>query len=228
VNAFYDKSHVLKDLSFSIESGEAVAMLGRNGAGKTTTIRSIMNVADVSVTGDIRYDGTEITDLSPEETAPLGIGWVPETRRVFPNLTVKENLRMGQIRADEADLTLEQIYSFFPRLEDRTTQMGGTLSGGEQQMLAIARVLLTNPDLLLVDEPFEGLMPSLIDELVDILADLVDRGYSMLLVEQKPEEALPLTGEAIILETGEIEYKSSSKELLENRELLERHIGVSR
>jgi branched-chain amino acid transport system ATP-binding protein len=227
LDAYYDKSHVVTDLSLSIDDGEAMAILGRNGAGKTTTIHSIMGTGGVRTTGDITFDGSPLAGLTPESRAGLGIGWIPEGRRIFPNLTVKENLRMGAIRARDDSVTFEEIYDIFPRLSDRTDQLGGTMSGGEQQMLAIARTLLTDPDLLLIDEPFEGLMPSLVDQLVDVLSELVDRGFSILLVEQKPEETLSIADKACILDAGKIVYKGTPDELQDQDALLERHIGIA-
>jgi len=226
LDTYYSKSHVLRNVSLTVDAGKVMAILGRNGAGKTTLIRSIMGVKAVRTTGGISFDGTDLTGLDPEDRANLGIGWVPESRRIFPNITVEENLRMGQIHAASHDMTLEGMYEFFPKLGERRTQSGGTLSGGEQQMLAIARALLTDPDLLLVDEPFEGLMPSLVRDIEEILNRLVDQGYSLLLVEQKPEETLGLADTAAILETGEIVYDGRPDRLLDDDELLRTHIGV--
>lgn len=227
LNSYYGKSHVIKDLSLSIESGEAMAMLGRNGAGKTTTIRSIMGIGEVRTSGEISFNDTDLSNLTPEQRAGLGLGWIPESRRIFPHLTVAENLQMGEIQATDSDLEYDEIYDIFPRLEDRLEQLGGTMSGGEQQMLAIARTLLTDPDLLLIDEPFEGLMPSLVDRLVEVLSELVERGFSVLLVEQKPEETLDIADRVCILNTGEIVYNGTPEELREQTDLLERHIGIA-
>jgi branched-chain amino acid transport system ATP-binding protein len=227
LDAYYGKSHVVTDLSLSIDNGEAMAILGRNGAGKTTTIHGIMGTGGVRTTGEIVFDGKPLAGLTPESRAGLGIGWIPEGRRIFPNLTVEENLRMGAIRGSGSQVTFEEVYDIFPRLSDRLNQLGGTMSGGEQQMLAIARTLLTEPNLLLIDEPFEGLMPSLVDQLVDVLSELVDRGFSVLLVEQKPEETLSIADKACILEAGEIVYKGTPNELRDQDMILQRHIGIA-
>lgn len=227
LNSYYGKSHVIKDLSLSIESGEAMAMLGRNGAGKTTTIRSIMGTGEVRTSGEISFDGTSLAGRTPEERASLGLGWIPESRRIFPNLTVAENLQMGKIQSKGGDVGYDEIYEIFPRLEDRQDQLGGTMSGGEQQMLAIARTLLTDPDLLLIDEPFEGLMPSLVEKLVEVLSELVERGFSLLIVEQKPEETLSIADDVCILNTGEIVYEGTPDDLRTQTDLLETHIGIA-
>lgn len=225
LTSYYDTSQILTDVSLEIDDGETIAVLGRNGAGKTTLIRSILDVGGVRTEGTIKFKRTNLVGLRTEQRVNMGIAWVPENRRIFPNLTVLENLRMAGMVSDSSDVSYNDIYDIFPRLAERKSQLGGTLSGGEQQMLAIGRALLTDPEILLVDEPFEGLMPSLVREVRDVLEDLSAR-FSILIIEQKPEETLSIANEAYILEMGNIVHHGDSDELLDNEELLRKHIGI--
>lgn len=225
VDAYYDKSHVLHNLNLDIGDNEIVTLLGRNGAGKTTTISSIMGV-ETRVEGQITFHGEDITGAPSDEVFSRGISWVPEERRVFTNLTVKENLRMGLINTDgDSDERLADIYDLFPRLKNRLHQKAGTMSGGEQQMLTLARSLLCEPDLLLVDEPYEGLMPKLVDEVADVLMELASKDMAMLMAEQNIEKTLGLADRAYVIENGSIVHEGSAAEL-QDEELQEELLGV--
>jgi branched-chain amino acid transport system ATP-binding protein len=228
IDASYGKKQVLTGVSIDIDHGETVAIIGRNGAGKTTLIRSILGTEGVDVDGSIMFKGTDLVGLKTEQRVQQGLGWIPENRRVFPNLTVRENLRMGSMRARTDSITLTDMYDLFPRLEEREDQLGGTLSGGEQQMLSIARALLTDPDLLLVDEPFEGLMPSLVDETERVLRDLGREEHAILLVEQNVQKTLGIADEGYILANGEIVHRERADSLLTEEQLLKRHVGIKR
>jgi len=227
LDGYYDKSHVLHDVSLSVDGDETVALLGRNGAGKTSTIRSIMGV-EIRTEARITFQGEQIEGFPPDERCRLGIGWVPERRRVFPNLSVMDNLRMGEQRKHDPKTSeaYELVFDLFPRLEERTNQKAGTMSGGEQQMLSIGRALISEPDLLLVDEPLEGLMPTLVSDIADILRSLKERDITMLIAEQRTQLTLEITDTAYIIENGEIVYEGASEALAADRELQERHLGV--
>jgi branched-chain amino acid transport system ATP-binding protein len=223
INTFYDESHVLRDLSMEINEGEVVVVLGRNGAGKTTTLRSIMGLVPPR-TGAITFKGERIDGLVPEKIFNKGIGLVPEDRGIFPDLTVEENLRVGLGKGDTENL--QQVYESFPRLEERLSQDGETLSGGEQQMLSIARVLVSNPEIIMLDEPSEGLMPTLVDEVQDIIRELNEEGITIVLVEQNSNMALEVADRAYIIDKGTIVHSAPAEELREDREVLEEHMGV--
>lgn len=229
INTYYGQSHVLHDLSMSIDEGSLSTLIGRNGAGKTTTLKSIMGIQSPR-SGRIRFDGTDITSNDSHETAQLGISLIPEHRRIFPELTVMENLRMGHMGHDIADARVEelteQVFGYFPRLEERTSQPAGQMSGGEQQMLAIARALLSDPDLLLIDEPTEGLMPSLVEKLRDILVRINDEGITVLLVEQNVELSLDISDYAYVIDEGEIKAQGPSEEIQENEEVKDRYLAL--
>jgi len=228
IDAYYGKKQILKDVTMNIEEGELITLLGRNGAGKTTLIRSILGVGGVSVNGAITFKSTPLLEKKTFERIQLGIGWVPEERRIFPNLKVSENLRTGSMQSPGENVSVADIYELIPRLEERKEQMGGTLSGGEQQMLSIARTLLTEPELLLIDEPFEGLMPSLVEETIDVLTTLQEEGYSFLIVEQKAQKTLAMSDRGYILDGGQIVTQDDAALLLENKDLLNNHIGIRR
>jgi branched-chain amino acid transport system ATP-binding protein len=208
VHTHYGLSHVLQGVSVKVNAGEVVTLAGRNGVGKTTTIKTIAGwVAPTS--GSIRFNGTELGGMSSDRICRLGIGIVPEDRRIFPGLSVEENLRLGFLQcprrpATESRRILEKTYERFPRLKERRQQMGTTLSGGEQQMLAIARVLIGAPKLLLIDEPTEGLAPIIVDEIFDILDDLRKDGIPILLVEQNVHRALDICTRFYALERGKV------------------------
>lgn len=227
INTYYEDSHVLFDVSLSVTDGEIVALVGRNGVGKTTTLRSIMGLTPAR-SGQILKDGEPITDLEPHKVRKRGVSWIPEERRVFGGLTVEENLRLAGHSANEDQQDrFEEIYQRFPRLEERRSQKAGTMSGGEQQMLAIARALLgPETDLLLVDEPSEGLAPQIVEDVEDIIRDLNDDGVTILLVEQNAEMALGLADRAYILETGRVVHEAPADELLEDRSTMEQYMGV--
>jgi len=211
LNTFYGDSHVLHNVSLTVEQGKVTVLLGRNGMGKTTTIHSIMGIIQ-SKKGKILFEEQEIQSKTSFQVSKLGVALVPQGRRIFPNLTVKENL-MTTYRPAENGWTLEQIYDTFPRLKEREASMGGALSGGEQQMLSIGRALLTNPKLLLLDEPSEGLSPLMVQEVKRIIRELKKQGLTMLLVEQNLSMALELADRIYILNKGSIVFEGSPDEL---------------
>ncbi|MFB6123301.1 MAG: ABC transporter ATP-binding protein [Haloferacaceae archaeon] len=229
VNSFYGQSHVLFDVSMTVEDGDLVTLIGRNGAGKTTTLRSIMGMVTPK-SGEITFDGEDITGHSPTETSQHGIALIPEDRRIFSDLTVSENLRIGHIGHDQSDgvteSLLDDVFGYFPRLDERRQQKAGSLSGGEQQMLTVARALVSDPDLLLVDEPTEGLMPTLVDELSDILQQINDDGMTMLLVEQNVELALDISDYGYVIDEGRIKTHAPSDELEEDEEVKQRYLAL--
>lgn len=228
VNSYYGKSHVLHDVSLSVPEGELVTLIGRNGAGKTTTLKSIIGHVTPK-TGEVVFKGDSIDGEEPHEISKRGVSFIPEHRRIFPDLTVYENLKLGYI-GHELDRDLEEmladVYEYFPRLQERADQRGGTLSGGEQQMLAIARGLLSDPDLLLVDEPTEGLMPTLVEDLRDILHRINEDGTTMLLVEQNINLALDISSYGYVIDEGVIEAEGPSEELLTDEEIQRRYLTV--
>ncbi|WP_135822248.1 ABC transporter ATP-binding protein [Halostella litorea] len=224
IDTHYGESHVLFDVSLSVGRGEIVALVGRNGAGKTTTLRSIMCLTPVT-SGEITKDGEPIHGLEPHDVRRRGVSWVPEERRVFGDLTVEENLRLAAHSGGDGGF--EDVYERFPRLDERRDQKAGTMSGGEQQMLAIARGLLgPETDLLLLDEPSEGLAPQIVDDVADTIRELNEDGVTILLVEQNAEMALGLADRAYVLETGEVVHESPAGELLGDREAMENYLGV--
>lgn len=223
IDAYYDRSHVLHDISLEVGDNQIVALLGRNGAGKSTTIKSIMGVSPPETTGDVEYNGHSLSGKPSDEVFGHRISWVPETRRVFPNLTVADNLTLG---SNSDDPNFESIYDLFPRLEERRNQKAGTLSGGEQQMLTIGRALISEPDLLLVDEPFEGLMPQLVTQFAATLRNLRERNLSMLIAEQRVELTLELADFVYIIDSGEIVFSDDPEVVLDDEELQERYLGV--
>ena len=223
INTFYGMSHILFNLSLNIEKGEIVCLLGRNGVGKTTTLRSIMGLTPAR-SGSIIFADEEIRTKQPFRIARLGIGFVPEDRLIIPDLTVKENLEIA-IRPGE-DWTLEGIYQIFPRLKEREAQEGGTLSGGEQQMLTIGRALMSNPKLLLLDEPSEGLAPAIVRMLGEFMQVLKGKGMTTLLAEQNSKFALTFSDRAYLLEKGEICWHGNCAELKGKPEVMKRYLGV--
>jgi branched-chain amino acid transport system ATP-binding protein len=225
VVAHYGKSRVLQGVSLEVTSGESVALLGRNGVGKTTTLRSIMRLTPPSA-GEIAFDGTRLDRVAQHRIASLGIGYVPQGRHIFPTLTTFENLCIGLPRPpSEADLA--HVYARFPILKERAAQPGGTLSGGEQQQLAIARCLIIKPKLLLLDEPTEGIMPILITKIRDEIRDINTSGVSILLVEQNIDTALKLCTRVYFMEKGRISFEGTAAEIRTNPELIRRYLGVS-
>ncbi len=227
VNAFYGDSHILHGISFALRPGEVLALLGRNGAGKTTCISTIIGFLQPR-DGEIRLFGEPIQGLSPERISHLGIGLVPQGRRIFPSLTVRENLIVAQQRDKTTDKpwTLERIYEMFPRLRERHGQFAGTLSGGEQQMLAIGRALMGNPRVLLLDEPSEGLAPLIVAEVGRTVRRLKEAGQSIVLVEQNLQLALDVADQAVILNTGRCVFNGSAGDIVNNEELIAQNLGV--
>ncbi|MFC7157667.1 ABC transporter ATP-binding protein [Halomarina halobia] len=225
VNGYYGKSHILQDLSLEIKANEIIALLGRNGAGKTTTCRGIMGVLP-RIEGRITMSGTDIIGLPPDKVYNHGIAWIPERRRIFANLTVAENLMMGLTEPDQREERFQEVFDLFPRLEERVDQQAGTMSGGEQQMLAIGRALVSHPDLVLVDEPFEGLMPSLVDDVADVLSELSQRDITMLIADQKTDETLELADRAYIIENGHIVHSDDAASIASDLTLQEEYLGV--
>jgi branched-chain amino acid transport system ATP-binding protein len=226
--AGYGATEVLHGVSLCVEEGEVVSLVGRNGAGKTTTLRSVVGNV-VPAAGTVTFDGAEVTGLSPEETVRRNVAFVPEERRIFAGLTVMENLKVGQLgggeTADPRDP--ETVLSEFENLRDHPDRQGGALSGGEQQMLAIARALVAGADLLLLDEPTEGLAPFVVRQVEDLVKRLNDEGISVLLVEQNVEVALELADRHYVLDRGEIVYHGTSEQLRENEGVMDRHLGVT-
>jgi len=227
VDALYGESHVLHAVSFALDAGRVLALLGRNGAGKTTCMSSIIGFLPPR-RGDIRLFGDAIGRLSPEAISRKGVGFVPQGRRIFPKLTVRENLVVSrQSRpGGRAQWTLERVIDLFPRLKERLEQMAGSLSGGEQQMLAIGRALMGNPRLLLMDEPSEGLAPLIVAEVKRTLLRLKEEGHSILLVEQNVKLALDLADEVVILNTGRVAFNGSAGEVRSDQALITQHLGV--
>lgn len=227
VHAFYGDSHILHGVSFSLAPGAVLALLGRNGAGKTTCISTIIGLL-APREGEIRLYGDPIAGLTPERISHLGIGLVPQGRRVFPSLTVRENLIVAAQRRDTgtASWTLDGIYDLFPRLRERHTQFAGTLSGGEQQMLAIGRALMGNPRVLLLDEPSEGLAPLIVAEVGRTIGRLKAEKQSIVLVEQNLKLALDVADSAVILNTGRCVFAGQAGELQTHEELIVQNLGV--
>ena len=225
LSAGYGRAVVLSDISFRLGEGEALAVLGRNGMGKTTLIDSLVGVTR-HFTGSIALGGREIAAAAPEARAALGIGWVPQERNIFRSLSVEENISAV---ARPGPWTVERVFALFPRLRERRAQPGSALSGGEQQMLAIGRALATNPKLLLLDEPTEGLAPIIVEELLAALARLFrNEGLAGIIVEQHAQKVLPITDRTVILERGRIVSESASATLLDDPAPLERFLGVTR
>lgn len=224
IHTYYGESYVLHGISIGVKEGTAVALLGRNGMGKTTTIRSIIGFTPPR-SGAVRFKGKDITHLKPYQIAQTGIGLIPQGRNIFPSLSVKENLTMAARTRDRtAGWSLDRVYSQFPILRERSSLKGNLLSGGEQQMLAIGRALMTNPDLLLMDEPSEGLAPLIVRDIGSIISQLKEEGFSILLVEQNLPMALAVAEYAFIISKGEIVYESSSRELEGNEEIKAKYL----
>src|SRR5713226_1448908 len=212
VNTYYGDSHILHDVSLAVAAGQVLTILGRNGAGKTTALKSIIGVVKPR-SGSVSFGGNEMTSLSPYRIARAGIGYVPETRGIFPSLSVLENLTLAARRAPTANgWTLERVYALFPRLAERRASGGATLSGGEQQMLSMARALLTNPRLLLLDEPTEGLAPLIVAEIEAVLRHLKSEGLAILLVEQNLAFALAFADQIAVLGKGQIRWAGGAEE----------------
>ena len=225
VDALYGDSHVLHGVSFNLREGRVLALLGRNGAGKTTCMSTIIGFLPPRK-GAIRLFGEPIAGLAPEAIARKGVGFVPQGRRVFQTLSVKENLQDSERRGSFSNWNLASVFELFPQLEERAGQAAGSLSGGEQQMLAIARALMGNPRVLLMDEPSEGLAPLIVAEVGRTIARLKAEGQSILLVEQNVRLALELADEVVILNTGRVAFAGSAGEARGNEALITQHLGV--
>lgn len=225
VNTFYGKSHILHGITMEVHENEIVCLLGRNGVGKTTTLRSIMGLTPTK-SGEIFFKGKNISQLENYLISRLGIGYVPQGRHIFPDLKVRENLMIGIVAKHFPQKSLDEIFSYFPILEERLNQHGGTLSGGEQQMLAIARALVPNPTLILLDEPSEGLMPKMVKLVVEIIQKINRTGVSILWVEQKLVTVKEVSHRINLISKGKVEYKGTAIELMQNREVQLRYLGV--
>jgi branched-chain amino acid transport system ATP-binding protein len=239
IDAYYGQSHILRGLSLTVEDGEVCALLGRNGAGKTTTLRAIAGARPPDLrSGIVRFQGEDVTDADTEDISMSGIGIVPEERRIFPNLTVEENLHLAEVSRNSSNLLgrnlgevtevrpIREMYNAFPRLDERQNQLAGTLSGGEQQMLAIARALRQNPRLLMLDEPYEGLAPQIIEDVEAAIKRISEEGTTVLLVEQNAAAAINIAERCYIVDQGEIVYEGGSEELREDDETRQRYLGV--
>lgn len=225
VNCFYGKSHILHDASLEIREGELVGMVGRNGVGKTTTLKSIMCLVPPK-TGMIEFDGADLSQLKPYQIPRNGISYVPQGRHLFPKLTVLENLKITIVEGRPAPGVLDEVLSYFPRLEERLNQKAGTLSGGEQQMLAVGRALMTRPKLILMDEPTEGLMPILVQFIADTVRAINEKGAAILLVEQNLRNVQAICERIYIMEKGSVVYEGTSAELVEAVDIQERYLSV--
>ena len=228
LNVYYGAIHALQGISFEVNEGEIVTLIGANGAGKSTTLRTISGLLRPR-TGSVRFKGEDITTVPAEKIVHLGISQVPEGRKIFAPLSVKENLMMGAYtREDPEEIaqSLERVYGSFPRLRERAGQYGGTLSGGEQQMLATGRGLMSSPSLMLMDEPSMGLSPILVEEIFRIITEINKQGMSILLVEQNAQMALSIAHRAYVLETGRIVLAGSAKEIAENPQVKAAYLGI--
>lgn len=226
MHAYYGESYIVQGISFNVHEGEILALLGRNGAGKTSTLRSIARIGDPQVTqGEIWLDHQPLHLMPSHEAAAAGLGLVPEDRRIIPGLTVEENLQLAQI-APPIGWSIERLYDLFPRLGERRKQEGVTLSGGEQQMLAIARALARDIKVLLLDEPYEGLAPVIVDEIEKTLIHIKEQGMTTIIVEQNAVRALELADRAVILDTGGIVFDGLASEVLEDEELRAEYLAI--
>lgn len=226
IHAYYGESYIVQGVSFDIKEGEILALLGRNGAGKTSTLRAIARMTEPAIhQGEVWMDGHALHTMKSYEVARLGVGLVPEDRCIIQGLTVEENLKLAQI-AEPIGWPLEKIYEHFPRLAERRKQEGTTLSGGEQQMLAVARALAREIKLLLLDEPYEGLAPVIVQEIERILQSIKEIGITTILVEQNAVAALKLADKALILDTGQIVYRGTAQEVLDDEQLRHDYLAI--
>jgi branched-chain amino acid transport system ATP-binding protein len=229
IHTYYGKSHILHGVSLDVGPGEVVGLLGRNGVGKSTTLKSIMGLINPSE-GTITFKGRPITREPPHRIARIGIGYVPEDRRIFKLLTVMENLRTGLDRSGVSDVRrqelLDKVFAYFPRLGERRNQAGGTLSGGEQQMLAIARAMMLEPKIILLDEPTEGLMPRMVSQIREIISVLHGEGVAILLVEQNVPLALEACQRVYFMEKGAVRHHAAASELSVNDPVIHQYLGV--
>ena len=226
IHVYYGAIHAIKGVSFEVNEGEIVTLIGANGAGKTTTLDTVSGLLR-SKTGDIRFNGQSIAHMPAHKVVAEGLALVPEGRRVFSQMTVQENLEMGAFTQPSSSVEphLKRVYEQFPRLEERKNQIAGTLSGGEQQMLAMGRALMSQPKLLMLDEPSMGLAPILVEQIFDIIRQLHEAGTTILLVEQNAQMALSVADRAYVLETGRITLSGTGKELAESPEVKKAYLG---
>ena len=226
INSYYNTIHALYDVSFHVDSGEIVTLIGANGAGKSTTLKTISGLMRTQ-TGGIVFDGLDITRYPAYKIAEIGLAHVPEGRRVFSQLTVLENLEMGAYTQPQSELSasLEKVYYLFPRLKERMKQIAGTLSGGEQQMLAMGRALMSKPKLMMLDEPSMGLSPILVQEVFNIIKDLHEEGTTILLVEQNAQMALSIADRGYVLESGKIVIEDTASKLANNNMVKKAYLG---
>jgi branched-chain amino acid transport system ATP-binding protein len=228
LNAWYGASHVLQDISIEVARGEIVCLIGRNGAGKTTTLKSVMGLLD-KTRGSALFKGKELLGQPAHSRFALGLAYVPEERRIVQGLSVRENLRLGLVASPQKKqeaARIEEIAKIFPRLAERLDQEAVTMSGGEQQMLAIARAMISKPDLIMLDEPSEGIMPVLVDEMFELFRAMKAQGTTVLLVEQNVELALDIADRAYVLDQGTVVHQASARELLADDEIKERYCSV--
>ena len=225
LTSYYSNIKILKDLTFSLRKGKVTCLLGRNGAGKTTTLKSIMGLVD-KTEGLISFNDEKISEISPHHIPKKGIGYVPQGRRLFSELTVEENLEIGLLTRRKSEVTKNNVLTMFPKLKERLNQISGTLSGGEQQMLALARALCIEPTLLLLDEPTEGLQPSMISLIRDSILELKKQGVSILLVEQRVDAILSIADEILVIENGSIIFSADAKEVQNDNKKLYSLIGI--
>jgi len=226
LESYYGESYIVQDISFNVHEGEILALLGRNGAGKTSTLRSIARMDNPQMRrGEIWLDHMPLHKMTSYEAAQAGIGLVPEDRRIIPGLTVEENLQLAQI-APPVGWSISRLYELFPRLGERRTQEGTTLSGGEQQMLAIARALARDVKVLLLDEPYEGLAPVIVQEIAKTLAVIRNQGITTIIVEQNAVAALKLADRAVILDTGRVVYDDSAQKVLDDEHLRAQYLAI--
>jgi branched-chain amino acid transport system ATP-binding protein len=227
LQVYYGAIHALKGVSFHLDKGEVVALIGANGAGKSTVLKTISGLLRPRE-GSVTFEGQALEEVPPQDIVRKGVIHVPEGRKIFPRMTVTENLEMGAyIHADRAAINrdMESVFERFPRLKERRNQLGGTLSGGEQQMLAIGRGLMAHPSLLLLDEPSMGLSPLLVEQIFDIIQDINEQGTSILLVEQNAQMALAIADRAYVLETGKIVMQGTGDDLLQDSSVIEAYLG---
>jgi branched-chain amino acid transport system ATP-binding protein len=225
IHTYYGTSHILFGISFEVREGEAVCLLGRNGAGKTTTFRSIIGLTPPK-SGSIRFQGNEIVGKPPYRIARSGIGFVPDDRRIFPDLTVRQNILVARREREGATWNLDRIYSLFPKLKELDTHMGNHLSGGEQQMLTVARTLMTNPQLLLLDEPGEGLAPLVVKAMGEQLGEIKKTGLTMLICEHNVGLSIALTDRCYVMDKGTIRFQGTIEELRKNEEVRKKYLMV--
>jgi branched-chain amino acid transport system ATP-binding protein len=228
LNTYYEESHILQGVSLNVDHGEIVCLLGRNGVGKSTTLKSIIGLVEPR-SGEVVFKGRNIAGMPPYAIAKLGVGYVPEERRIFPTLTVRENLLMGIKSGQKGNgdgWTVEKVYKYFQALQTRDKQKGGHLSGGEQQMLTIARTLMGNPEVLLIDEPTEGLAPLTVEIVEQVIRDIHQHGIPVLLVEQNMRVALRLAGRIYVISKGKIVFEGTCEELKGAHEIREKYLEV--